>query len=94
MAADEHTLTRRQLLRSAGLVEAGLAVGGVLDRTVAKSLLSSPSPPSAPRWITRPELRIPALTVLRSERGVSSDLIFVAPYNGIPLGQSAVALAS
>ena len=92
MAAEGHTLTRRQLLRSAGLVTAGLAVGGVLDRTVAKSLLSSPGPPSTPRWITRPDLRIPALSVLRSEQGVSSDPIFIAPYNA-PGGQAGAVIA-
>ena len=46
----------------------------------------------APDWITRPDLRIPALTVLRSEHGVSSDPIFIAPYNA-PGGQAGAVIA-
>jgi hypothetical protein len=40
-----------------------------------------------PRWHTRPDLRIPSLTVTHSEEGVSTDPIFIAPYNA-PVGQA------
>jgi hypothetical protein len=92
MSAGAHTLTRRQLLRSAGMATAGLALAGVLDRAVAKSLLASPAPPHAPAWRTRPDLRIPSLTVLRCEHGVSPEPIFIAPYNA-PAGQAGAVIA-
>jgi hypothetical protein len=87
MGTDAQTLTRRQLLRSAGVATAGLAFAGVLGKTVASSLTRSTAPPQAPRWRSRPDLRIPTLTVLRREHGVSEDPIFVAPYNA-PAGQA------
>ncbi len=76
------TLTRRELLRSAGLGVAGLTLTGALGEITTRALAShAPGPPTAPGWRTRPDLRIPALTVNRSEPGVSSDPIFIAPYN-------------
>jgi len=87
--AQSGRMTRRQLLRTAGAGAAGLAmsagVGEVLSGALAS--LGSPGPPQAPRWRTRPDLRIPALTVLRSEPEASSDAIFIAPYNA-PVGQA------
>jgi hypothetical protein len=87
MGADAKTLTRRQLLRSAGVATAGLTFAGLLGRTVASSLTHSTAPPRAPQWRSRPDLRIPTLTVLRREDGVSADPIFIAPYNA-PAGQA------
>jgi hypothetical protein len=76
------TVTRRQLLRSAGVGAAGLALTGTLGELLAGALASrSGAAPVPPRWHTRPDLRIPALTVLRSEEGSSADSIFLAPYN-------------
>jgi Arylsulfotransferase (ASST) len=81
-------ITRRQLLRSAGVGAAGLtltgALGGVLSGALAPH---SPGPPGPPSWHTRPDLRIPSLTVTRSEPGASTDPIFIAPYNS-PTGQA------
>jgi hypothetical protein len=80
-------MTRRQLLRSAGVGAAGLAVSGSVGRILAGALASSHAraaslgPPSAPRWRSRPDLRIPALTVSRDEPGASREPIFIAPYN-------------
>jgi hypothetical protein len=88
------TLTRRQLLRSAGLATAGLALGGVLDRALAGSFAAAAAPPSVPGWHSRPDLRIPALRVLRNERGASSDPIFFAPYNAPDAQAGAVIAAS
>jgi hypothetical protein len=87
MSQDVKTLTRRQLLHSAGVAAAGLTLAGVLDRTVAQSLVSSATPPRAPQWRTRPDLRIPSLTVVRNDERASADPIFIAPYNA-PAGQA------
>jgi hypothetical protein len=94
MSMSEHaqTLTRRQLLRSAGVATAGLTFAGLLGKTVASSLTRSTAPPRAPQWRSRPDLRIPALTVLRREDGVSQDPIFIAPYNA-PAGQAGAVIA-
>jgi hypothetical protein len=81
------TITRRQLLRSAGVGAVGLGLSGVLGEIVASALTPpKPGPPKPPMWHTRPDLRIPSLTVTRNEQGASSDPIFIAPYN-IPVGQ-------
>jgi hypothetical protein len=89
MARTDHPMTRRQLLRSAGIGVAGLTLAGTVGELVSGALASSRStaPPVAPRWHSRPDLQIPTLTVTRSEPGVSSDLIFLAPYNA-PRGQA------
>jgi Arylsulfotransferase (ASST) len=82
------TVTRRQLLRSAGLGALGLTLTGAVGELVAGTLASrSPGPPGPPQWYTRPELRIPPLTVIHSEAGASADPIFIAPYNA-PEGQA------
>jgi hypothetical protein len=99
MARTGPTITRRQLLRSAGAGAAGLALTGVLGELLAGSGSGSTSsassataaaggvPPLPPNWHSRPDLRIPALTVTRNERGASRDPIFIAPYNS-PTGQA------
>jgi hypothetical protein len=82
------TVTRRQLLRSAGAGAVGLGLTGALGEIVAHAIASRhPAPPVPPAWHTRPDLRIPSLTVTRSEEGASSDPIFIAPYNA-PYGQA------
>src|SRR5271163_1526037 len=88
------TITRRQLLRSAGAGAAGLTLTGVMGELVFGAPSSShstaqalPRAPTAPTWHTRPDLRIPALTVTHSEQGASTDPIFIAPYNA-PNGQA------
>ena len=87
------TLTRRQLLRSAGVGAVGLGLSGVLGEIVSGALASrNPAPPAPPKWRTRPDLQIPALTVTHSEQGVSSDPIFIAPYNS-PTGQVGAVIA-
>jgi len=80
-------LTRRQLLRSAGIGAAGLTVAGTLGEIATGAFASpGPKPPRPPKWHTRPDLRIPSLTVTHREQGVSDDPIFIAPYNA-PVGQ-------
>ena len=91
METNTKTLTRRQLLRSAGVATAGLTFAGLLGKTVASSLTRSTAPPRAPQWRSRPDLRIPTLTILRREPGVSQDPIFIAPYNA-PVGQAGAAI--
>ncbi len=99
MATVNPAITRRQLLRSAGAGAAGLALAGTVGEIIAGALGSSASraanaPPAAaaPRWHTRPDLQIPALNVLHSEQGVSSDPIFIAPYNA-PNAQAGAVIA-
>jgi len=77
------SITRRQLLRGAGAGAAGLALTGSLGKLVVDALASSPAAaaPLPPRWRSRPDLRIPALTVTHKQRGASTDPIFIAPYN-------------
>jgi hypothetical protein len=77
------TMTRRQLLRSAGLGAAGLTLTGAAGELVAGALASSRSkaPPTPPSFHSRADLKIPALTVTRNEPGASTDAIFIAPYN-------------
>jgi hypothetical protein len=82
MQSPEHPVTRRQLLRYAGAGALGLSVTGALGE-LGRALASSgtPAPPAAPRWHSRPDLRIPSLTVTRRESAVSPEPIFIAPYN-------------
>ncbi|MGH2904422.1 MAG: arylsulfotransferase family protein [Solirubrobacteraceae bacterium] len=80
-------LTRRQLLRSAGIGAAGLTFAGVLGEIAYGALSQRSSPPKPPKWHTRPDLQIPSLTVTHREQGASSDPIFIAPYNA-PVGQA------
>src|SRR5580704_18726557 len=87
MAGVNQPLTRRQLLASAGIGAAGLTVVGTLGEIATGAFASSgPKPPRPPQWHTRPDLRIPSLTVTHREQGVSTDPIFIAPYN-VPVGQ-------
>lgn len=88
-----HTITRRQLLRSAGVGAVGLSLSGVLGEIVAGALTPrTPGAPQPSKWHSRPDLRIPSLTVIRSEEGASSDPIFIAPYNS-PTGQAGAVIA-
>lgn len=110
MARASRTVTRRQLLRSAGTGAAGLALTGVLGELLggaggdAGGRSPSPSaaalaaagggvPPQPPAWHSRPDLRIPALTVTRNEPGACTDPIFIAPYNS-PTGQAGAVMVA
>jgi Arylsulfotransferase (ASST) len=92
--ANGPSITRRQLLRGAGAGAVGLAATGTFGRLIVGALASprAAGPPRAPRFRSRPDLRIPALTVLRSEPGASTDPIFIAPYNA-PNGQAGAVIA-
>jgi hypothetical protein len=95
-------MTRRQLLRSAGVAAGGLALSGGVGELIAGALASSRTgqkltaagakAPATPSWRSRPDLRIPALTVTRSEAGSSTDPIFIAPYNA-PNAQAGAVIA-
>ncbi len=86
-------LTRRQLLRSAGLAAAGLTLSGAIGEILAGALAAAhAAPPEPPRWHSRPDLRIPSLTVTHRREGVSSEPIFIAPYNA-PDGQAGAVIA-
>jgi len=81
MANASSGITRRALLRRAAFGGAGLAFVGVGGELVSSALASAPAPPKAPRWRSRPDLRIPGLTVTRQEPTASAEPIFIAPYN-------------
>ena len=92
-------LTRRQVLARAGGF-AGLAAFGAAaagDQLGAgkiilpvNEVLSSVAPPD-PQFRSRPDLRIPGLSVGTISEHVSPGLIFIAPYNA-PTGQQAGAV--
>src|SRR5271163_1386579 len=90
-------LTRRQLLRSAGVGAAGLGLMGTVGELVAGALAAPRSrasrPPAPPAWRSRPDLRIPALTVTDRSEGVSAEPIFIAPYNA-PNGQAGAVIVN
>jgi hypothetical protein len=88
MAGPDRTMTRRQLLRTAGAGAAGLALSGTVGEIISGAFSSrSAAAPPAPRWHTRPDLRIPALNVIHNDAAASTDPIFIAPYNA-PNGQA------
>jgi Arylsulfotransferase (ASST) len=94
MDGTDPNLTRRQLLRSAGIGAAGLAFAGALGEIASVAFASpGPGPPAPPKWHTRPDLRIPALTVTHREQGVCTDPIFIAPYNA-PVGQAGAVIVA
>jgi outer membrane protein assembly factor BamB len=88
-------LTRRELLRAGGAIAlagvAGTAAGDELSSGLTvlpvNHVLSSVAP-ADPQFRTRPDLRIPALSVARISGGLAGGLIFIAPYNA-PTGQQA-----
>ncbi len=101
MARTGRTITRRELLRSAGAGAAGLALTGALGELLTRAgarprarprirRVRERHAPPPPSWHTRPDLRIPALTVTHSEPGASADPIFIAPYNAPPAQAGAV----
>ncbi len=91
-------LTRRELLRAGGgLAVAALAgsaagdsLGGVVAPLRVNRVLSRVAP-NDPDFASRPDLRIPGLSVAASDARASSDPIFIAPYNAPP-GQQAGAV--
>lgn len=87
-------MTRRQMLRTAGVGALGLGLsGGIAGELLSGALASrAPAPPRAPKWRSRPDLQIPALTVLRNEPGTSPEPVFIAPYNN-PTGQAGAVIA-
>jgi hypothetical protein len=100
MADVNPPMTRRQLLRLAGVGAAGIAVAGSAGEILAGALASSRGsasaagePPLAPRWHSRPDLQIPALTVLHRDQGASTDPILIAPYNAPHAQAGAVIVA-
>jgi hypothetical protein len=80
-------VTRRQLLRSAGLGAMTLGLAGSVAEVVLAATSHGGRSPKPPAWRSRPDLRIPALTVLHHEQGASTDPVFIAPYNN-PYGQA------
>jgi Arylsulfotransferase (ASST) len=87
-------ITRRTLLGRAGATALGLATAGglaelVLDATAGRL----PGPPLVPSWRSRPDLKIPSLTVTRSEAAASREPLFFAPYNAPNEAQAGAVIA-
>jgi len=88
LAASSGGLTRRALLRAGGAVGvaalAGAAGGDELwNRNFAVHVneVLSRAAPGDPLFHSRPDLKIPGLSVSTIAAGVSPGLIFIAPYN-------------
>ncbi len=92
---DNDGLTRRQLLRRAAAGAGTLALGGALAETLGHALAGGTRklPPLPSRFASRPDLRLPALTVLRNDEGATQDPIFIAPYNAPNAQAGAVIVA-
>ena len=94
MIARSRHLTRRELLRR-GLLTAGtVAAAGSIGKLAFGAQSDTPEPPGRPGWITRPDLRIPALTVTLLRPGASEEPIFIAPYNAPGAQAGAVIVAN
>lgn len=76
-------LTRRRLLAAGVATAAGIAIGSSQSfaRGSLGSLIADRDAPVVPLFHTRPDLRIPALTVNTAGRPVSPGLLLLAPYN-------------
>ncbi len=99
-------ISRRALLRRGALGAAGFALTGARGELLTGALASASgeiltralaraatAPPPAPSWRSRPDLRIPALAVVRSEAGASEDPIFLAPYDAPAPAQAGAVIA-
>jgi hypothetical protein len=92
-------LSRRELLRAGGalgVATLAVAAGGADelasgDPALAVNRVRSRVAPSDPAFLTRPDLRIPGLSVATLDARAATDAIFIAPYNG-PAGQQAGAV--
>jgi hypothetical protein len=93
MYASDPTMTRRRFLGRAGVGVLGLVAAGGIGGAVVEALARRPlGAPLAPHWHSRPDLRIPALTVTRLDAAASHDAIFLAPYNA-PNAQAGAVIA-
>jgi hypothetical protein len=91
MDGEGPTITRRRLLRDGGIGVLGLAASGSLGVAVVEAFgARNVGPPATPSWHSRPDLRIPALSVTRRERAASRWPIFIAPYNKVNAQAGAV----
>jgi hypothetical protein len=69
------------------LAYVGVSSAHIVDRTFA-ALVAPETAPAAPSFHSRPDLRIPALTVSRRPGAVAPGLLLLAPYNA-PKGSQA-----
>ena len=87
-------MTRRQLLRYAGIGAAGADAQRRARRARVRraGVIAAQRAAARAALAHRPDLRIPALTVTRREPGVATDPIFIAPYNA-PNAQAGAVIA-
>src|SRR5579871_3377636 len=77
-------VTRRRLIVAAGAAAAAYgaaATGNLVDRSSGE-FVQTQAAPAAPQFHTRPDLRIPGMTVGTRPGAVSPGLLLLAPYNG------------
>ncbi len=76
--------TRRQFLLAGGTATAAFALTAAdwQTRLAAHAGFPSLGAPGEPAFVSRPDLRIPALTVTAAAAGLYGGLILLAPYNG------------
>jgi hypothetical protein len=74
-------LTRRQLLVVGGTTAAAFALAAAETRLGAHPSFALPPAPQVPDYVSRPDLRIPPLTVATASTAIAGGLIFMAPYN-------------
>lgn len=83
MERPEPYLTRGQFVRSVAGGAAGLAVGAqALDRLLVPAAARAAGPPEVRRYVSRPDLKPPALDVVAARPGRASGYLFLAPSSG------------
>jgi hypothetical protein len=83
-AASDNGVTRREFMMTGGLGVAAFALTSYGGRSVRGRV----EPPSLPKFASRPDLHVPALTVATTSSAVAPGLITIAPYGfvGHPCG--------
>jgi outer membrane protein assembly factor BamB len=81
--ASSPRVSRRQLLLAGGTIAAAGAVtaSSRVFGTAKGALVTRADAPRVPSYVTRPDLRIPPLTVTTHSRSVAPGLLLLAPYN-------------
>ena len=88
-------LTRRQLLAAGATTAAAFALASPTERTVdgVADLAAPLEAPRGPVFLSRPDLRIPGVTVSAANGSVAPGLILIAPYNAPHNAQAGAVIA-
>jgi hypothetical protein len=80
VAVEDLRLTRRDLVALAGVTLGGLYAGRVPAARAQVVPPPAPAPPT-PRYLSRPDLNPPQITVTRAAAGTAPGMIFLAPFD-------------